>query len=381
VTSLERPPICQSARLARLLKRRICIESKVMAAPLGTFHYYEDTMSDLQPLQRLTNCVARGQNDGLNPGSSADVDSTDNRPSRVVHDAPSIPLSGKLRNYVKSLLPDYLFLILFHRKQIGRYPRLRRPETFNEMILQRNLRPDPRFAGLTDKLQVREYVERKIGGSHLIPLIAAPEKFDRGVFDALPRAFVMKANHGSSFVKLVHDKSETSYEELHELAQQWLSTEFYPIQREKHYREIKAKIFFETLLVDQMGKVPADFKLHCFRSHSGEPTIFILMISGRFGADTHGDVYDVHWNRLDISIGEYTRSPAPVAAPPNLHEILRVATLLSEDFNYVRVDLYSHKEQVFFGELTFTPGAGVLPFGPDEVDYEWGRLFKASQQT
>jgi hypothetical protein len=36
---------------------------------------------------------------------------------------------------------------------------------------------------------------------------------------------------------------------------------------------------------------------------------------------------------------------------------------------------------VFFGELTFTPGAGVLPFGPDEIDYEWGRLYEASEQA
>jgi TupA-like ATPgrasp len=326
-------------------------------------------MSDLQP---LTNGIARGQSDGLDLHSPATEGHTGIGPSNA---------RPKLRNYIKSLLPDPVFLFLFHHKQIGRYPRLKHPKTFNEMILQRNLRPDPRFAGLTDKLEVRKFVEEKVGDKHLIPLIAAPDEFNKEVFDALPRTFVMKANHGSSFVKLVYDKFETTYEELNDVAQQWLSTDFYPVQRERHYREIKPQIFFETLLADQAGKVPADFKLHCFRGRFGKPIIFILLISDRFGNDTHGDVYDVHWNRLDISIGAYTRSPAPCPAPSNLSEILRVATLLSEDFNYVRVDLYSHEEEVFFGELTFTPGAGVLPFGPDEIDYEWGRLYEASEQA
>ena len=52
--------------------------------------------------------------------------------------------------------------------------------------------------------------------------------------------------------------------------------------------------------------------------------------------------------------------------------------MLSEDFDYVRVDLYAPDNEVYFGELTFTLGAGVLPFGPDEVDYEWGRLLTST---
>jgi hypothetical protein len=49
-----------------------------------------------------------------------------------------------------------------------------------------------------------------------------------------------------------------------------------------------------------------------------------------------------------------------------------------KDFDYVRVDLYAPDNEVYFGELTFTPGAGVLPFAPDKVDYEWGRLLTST---
>lgn len=286
----------------------------------------------------------------------------------------SVSVVSQLKEAAKGMLPDSVFLSLLHHKCIGRYPNLLRPATFNEKILQRNLRPDPRYISLADKLSVREYVAAKIGDKHLIPLISAPDALTREVFDSLPSSFVMKANHGSSFVKIVRNKSETSFRKLQLLAAQWLSTDFYNIARERHYRAIKPRIFFEHLLLDQSGQIPADYKLHCFGGRPGRPVIYILVISDRFGSATHGDVYDVDWNHLDVAIGHYKRSATPGPRPKNLESVLDTAVTLCEDFDYVRVDLYAPDNLVYFGELTFTPGAGVLPFTPDSIDYEWGRL-------
>jgi hypothetical protein len=293
-----------------------------------------------------------------------------------LHLSPKRPesIARRIRNAAKSMLPDALFLSLLHHKRIGRYPNLIRPTTFNEKILLRSLRSDPRYVTLADKLSVREYIAAKLGEKHLIPLIAAPGIFTREIFDALPGSFVMKANHGSSFVEIIRNKSETSFEKLQHLAAQWLSTDFYTIARERHYRKIKPRIFFEHLLLDQRGQIPADYKVHCFGGRAGRPLNYILVISDRFGGDTRGDVYDVDWNHLDVAIGHYKRSATPLPRPKNLESVLAAAAALCEDFDYVRVDLYAPDDKVYFGELTFTPGAGVLPFSPDRVDYEWGRL-------
>ena len=280
----------------------------------------------------------------------------------------------KVKEAAKSLLPAPVFLALLHHKEIGRYPNLFRPTTFNEKILQKNLRPDPWFAELTDKIAVRGYVASKLGEQHVIPLLAAPDGFTKEVFDALPNSFVMKANHGSTYVEVVRDKSARSFEQLRELANHWLTLDFYKIAREKHYRQIKPRIFFGQLLLDQSGQIPADYKLHCFGGRSGRPHIYILVISDRFGSNTRGDIYDADWNHLDMAIGAYKPSPEPAPRPANLDAILSTARKLCADFDYVRVDLYAPDNQIYFGELTFTPGAGVLPFTPDRIDYEWGKL-------
>jgi hypothetical protein len=281
----------------------------------------------------------------------------------------------KLLRLVKYFLPDHVFLLLSHLRRVGRFPNLKNPKTFNEMILRRCLHPAPQWSELTDKLGVRDYVKQKIGEQYLIPLITAPDAFTKEVFDSLPQSFVMKANHGCAFVKVVKDKSQTSFEELDGIAKKWLEVNFYRASRERHYRSIKPRLFFEKLLLDRSGKIPPDFKLHMFAGETGAPVIYTMVVSDRFG-DVHGDFYDPQWNRLYVSGGVYERSEVATRCPPNWDEVLRVATLLSKGLGYVRVDLYVPDDGVYFGELTFTPGAGVFRFTPDRYDYLFGRLLK-----
>ncbi|KIG10791.1 ATP-grasp fold amidoligase family protein [Caballeronia concitans] len=275
----------------------------------------------------------------------------------------------------RSALPDALLLRLLHRRKVGRFPNLANPSTFNELILDRCLNPQPQWTALTDKLLVRDHVKRTIGERHLIPLIAAPDVFTRDVFDSLPDAFVMKANHGCGFVKVVWRKADTSFEELSRIASRWLDTNFYRHTRERHYEPIERRVFFEKLLLDKDGKIPPDIKLNIFGNGPDGRIIYTGVITDRFGQPRH-DFYDPQWNRMDIVLGDYPCSD--VAAPPlrNWKEIVEIATRLADGLGYVRVDLYAPDDHIYFGELTFTPGGGLMRIAPDHYDHEWGRLIR-----
>ena len=339
-------------------------------------------MKEVEAAQRLR---AGGGRAMARPHSSgAPVSAPGGSVSQSLHAAPKASRAPVLRGAVRALartakylLPDYAVVQIQHRRQMGRWANLHAPKRYSESILLRCLHPDLRWVELTDKLAVREYVREKIGDAHLIPLIAVPETFTREVFDALPNSFVMKANHGCSFVEVVRDKSKTSFEALNALAQRWLATDYYRILRERHYRFIKPRLFFEQLLVDESGKIPADLKVHVFGGRPEGPLIHTMIIADRFG-DARGDIYDEHWHRMPVRFGRYQPSDAPVPRPSNWTDIERIARRLAEDFAYVRVDLYSTGNQVYFGELTFTPGAGRMPFVPESHEYFWARLLKES---
>lgn len=289
------------------------------------------------------------------------------------------PLAGACYRRLLSSGPDTLFLWLSHRRRVGRFPNLTHPVTYNDYILRRCLYPEPHWTTLADKLAVREYVGNKIGEKYLVPLIAAPEVFTQAVFDALPPSFVMKANHGCGFVEIVRDKSKTSFEALRKLGDRWLAANYYRQARERHYRSIKPRLYFEALLLDADGKIPADIKMNMFGQGPDGPIIFTGIVADRFG-DSRGDVFDAKWNRVDLAVGHYARSAVDVPCPENWAEIVDVATRLADGLGYLRVDLYNVAGRIYFGELTFTPGAGVFPFHPDRIDYEWGALMKRMER-
>jgi len=49
---------------------------------------------------------------------------------------------------------------------------------------------------------------------------------------------------------------------------------------------------------------------------------------------------------------------------------------LSEDFPFVRVDLYDVNEKVYISELTFCPTNGFMQIEPENLINEWGIWLK-----
>ena len=60
-------------------------------------------------------------------------------------------------------------------------------------------------------------------------------------------------------------------------------------------------------------------------------------------------------------------------------EMLAVAKKLSEDFPFVRVDLYNINGQIYFSEMTFTPAKGTLILDDDKCDFEMGEWLDISK--
>ena len=237
------------------------------------------------------------------------------------------------------------------------------PQTFTEKLqwLKVNERT-PTHSICADKYLVRNYIAKVIGNELLIPMVGYYNKIEDVDFSTLPDKFIIKGTHGSGMNTLVLSKSDCNWPKTVKYFKSVLNENYYCRGREFQYRNLKPGIIIEELLLDKNGNIPNDYKFHCFVKPNGSHDIIIQIDNNRFG--DHNQVFLTQdWERLDLSFG-YTNPSEFPERPYNLNSMITIAKKLATGFSYVRVDLYSLKQQIFFGELTFHHLGGMkIPNG------------------
>ena len=236
------------------------------------------------------------------------------------------------------------------------------PNSFNEKIQWIKLHDiTPLMTKLADKYLVREWIIEKIGEQYLVPLLGVWDRFDEINFEELPDRFVLKCNHGSGMNLVVKDKKTFDRAEAKTKFDCWMATNFAFMKGfELQYKDIPRKIIAEEY-IEQMDKDMLDFKIHCFR---GEPKIIQVIGSRDQARHTAKEgFFDLSWNPVDLMYHTYDSYETLPEKPDNLDEMLRIARELSEEFRYVRVDIYDISGKILFGEMTFTPASGYGKWG------------------
>ncbi len=259
----------------------------------------------------------------------------------------------------KSIIPLlYVEYFRSYRKILN----LSNPKTFGEKIqwLKKNGHLE-RYRDLVDKYAVRNYITKKVGKSYLVKLYGVYDNSSQINFELLPNQFVLKPNNGSGDVIICKDKSMLNIEEAKALLDNWMKSDFYDYTREIQYKGIERKIICEEYLEDDSGSL-RDYKVFCF---NGKPE-FVQVDFDRY-TNHRRNFYNLNWERIYMEVA-YKEHSIGMRKPENFEELIKVCEKLSEDFPFVRVDLYMVKNKIYFGELTFTPGNGKDPFRPLEQD-------------
>ena len=301
--------------------------------------------------------------------------------------------SRDMRNkilYWLNWIPNWIMIPLQYKIHTGHTLHLRSPKRFTEKLQLYKLKyRNPDMLRCTDKYEVRSYVEEKGMGDYLIPLIGVYNKADEIDFDALPRQFVAKTTDGGggNQVLMCKDKEKLEPEFFFTLLRKWMAApKGLNAGREWAYENnYPRRIIIEELISDNPKRKHQnkaidsehsllDYKIFCF---DGTPKFLYI-------SDTpnHEIVFlDMDWNILPFGRTDYNPLKNIPAKPDNLTEIIDVAKRLSKDFPHVRVDLYNVESHVYFGELTFYTASGYIPFTPDSVDFELGKLFELDKNA
>lgn len=108
-----------------------------------------------------------------------------------------------------------------------------------------------------------------------------------------------------------------------------------------------------------------DYKFFCF---NGKVKCFKVDFDRN--ANHGANYYDVNYEILPF--GEKICPPdfkRNIELPRNMNEMIILAEKLSVGHPFLRVDMYNINGDIYFGELTFFPAAGLGAFIPEEWDY------------
>lgn len=251
----------------------------------------------------------------------------------------------------------------------GYVPDLKHPKTFNEHICAEKYKDEKlEYWKYTDKYEARSYVKEIIGEEYLNEVLGIYDAFDEIDFSKLPDKFAMKGTHGSRYNILVTDKNKLNVEHARKRFNQWLKENFYYKDREKNYKLIKPRIMVDRFLQPKNGEIE-EFKLFCINGK-----VRMITYNQGEGKNRKSDVYDENWNLLDVQLG-YKCFPAE-HLPENKALLVELAEKLAKPFKFVRVDLYNIDGKIYFSELTFHPGGGLVPFNPKEFDAKLGAYWE-----
>lgn len=264
------------------------------------------------------------------------------------------------------------FVKEIYKSQMNKDLDLSNLKTFSEKLngfkLDKSINKMARL--LADKNKVRDYVKEKVGKKYLIPHYFAKRKITVDDLKELPNSFVLKTNNGSGSNYIVTNKKEEDLQEVCNYLNYISTIKYGYIWGEFFYNKIKPCIVAEKLLVDKEGNIPDDLKCFCFKDNDGIRRK-ILYFERVVGDERYRIMFDEDWKILDYG-SSFGKLDIDLKRPKNYKEILNIIDKLSEDFSFIRVDLFLFKDKIYFGELTFIPTAGYLKFDDDKIDDLWG---------
>lgn len=288
-------------------------------------------------------------------------------------------IKKKILYILTRIISEKLFIKLRFKRNLGYFPDLKNPKSFNEKIqwLKLNERTSLHTT-CADKYLVRNFIAKEIGDEYLIPLYFQTYNPKDITPENLPDyPCIIKTNHDSGGVVFVHDKSKINWELIQQFLKKKLNTNYYFLEKEWQYKNIKPCIIVEKLLLDKKRNIPFDFKVYCFNGKAK-----LIQIDKDRGKSSHTrHWYDFEWKKKKIlkNISHHItkkgyNSSIVIKKPVSFNKMINFSEKIAKRFIFVRIDWYELEGKLYFGEITFHPSGGFRKFVSTSWEKEFGDL-------
>ncbi|WP_029070581.1 ATP-grasp fold amidoligase family protein [Kandleria vitulina] len=281
----------------------------------------------------------------------------------------------KSARFDEDYLDDETYLKKVYKALFHRELNLTSPQSFNEKLQWLKLYDrNDKYTMLVDKYLVRDYVAKKIGKEHLIPLIGVWDDPDEIPFELLPTQFVLKCNHNSGYgMYICKDKSKMNVKKVKRALRKGLNQDYYLTCREWPYKNVKRKIVCEQFMGDSL----IDYKIQCINGHVDH----FMVCYGRTETKLPDFYYfDKDWNFLPYNPYLTELVDFETIKPKHIDEMIRIAEILGKESPAMRVDLYEINDHVYFGEMTLFNHGGFDVELPYEIDLMLGKKLQLPEK-
>ena len=220
---------------------------------------------------------------------------------------------------------------------------------------------------VSDKEFVKLFVKAVAGDQYNVPTIKILHTIEEVKSYPFPSDCCIKPTHLSGEVILRRNNIPVDFEKINS----WFNRSYYHTSREVNYKSLKPKVIVEPLIFGSDNL--SDYKIFCYK---GKPKLIQVDIDRYI--DHTEKFYDSDWNELPFAIHFPRATGRQIEKPKNLDTMLAVATSLSGQFDFVRIDLYSNGEECLVGEITNCPGGAT---GFVENLYSNSKLGKSGNET
>lgn len=259
-------------------------------------------------------------------------------------DCELLPLSSQ-HKFLYTRLHERSFQLL---KDI---PNIAQPVTYNDKINWCKLfDQQEQSVQAVDKIGAVQYLAERGLEQYSRTILTHADSVEELELDKCSGQCVIKNNHDSGSTRFLNFNKKIDFSPHIRYYNERLKKEYGLRNAEWQYSMIEPQVLIEQQL---SGGVPADYKFHCCNGS----VVWCQYIYDRFngtkeinvlpdGTDT-GILFDTNFKK-----------GSTFNIPSTWDEMLELASTLSKPYKYVRVDLFSVDDKVYFGELTFFPRGG-----------------------
>lgn len=281
------------------------------------------------------------------------------------------------KNFFK-WIPDKKYIKIKYKLEMNKKLNLQNPQMFNEKLQWLKLYDrNPAYTKMVDKYEAKKYVADIIGREYIIPTLGVWEKFEDIDFSKLPNQFVLKCTHDSGGLVICRDKSKLNMKEARRKINKSLKRNYYLIHREWPYKKVRPRIIAEKYMATYKQKELIDYKFFCF---NGEPKFLYVSEGLSNHENARISFANMNYEKTEFYRKDYRPFDKLPDKPTNFDKMKELSKKLSKNIPFIRADFYEVNGQIYFGELTFFPCSGFIPFEPEEWDRKLGDMLKLPKE-